>query len=62
MNANKVDLNFKVDPPFRYNFRCLAAHHGMSGVALLRKAIQEWCERRDGPAPARLPTEGGSRG
>ncbi len=46
-----ANLNFKVDPAFHYEFRRLAAHHGISGVALLRMAVREWRENHGGPAP-----------
>ncbi|OIQ93744.1 hypothetical protein GALL_243360 [mine drainage metagenome] len=46
-----ANLNFKVDPAFRYEFRRLAAHYGISGVALLRMAVNEWREAHGGLAP-----------
>jgi|GEM_PF-5175716 hypothetical protein len=53
------NLNFKVDPAFRYEFRRLAAHYGISGVALLRMAVNEWREAHGGPAPIKNRFAGG---
>jgi len=50
-SAHLVDLNFKVPPAVRHDFKRLAAHHGTTGVALLRAAVAEWTARHGGPAP-----------
>jgi hypothetical protein len=37
--AERKDLNFKVPPDFHHEFKKLAVEHRMSGVELLRQAL-----------------------